>query len=43
MRVTEVIRNSLAVYEYLFQNTRGGGKVLIRSQDETEREVVLLK
>ncbi len=41
--LTEVIRNALAVYEYLFQNTRSGGKVVIHSPDGSEREVVLLK
>ena len=41
--LTEVVRNALAVYEYLFQNTRNGDKVFIRSPDGSEREVVLLR
>lgn len=41
--LTEVIRSALAVYEFLHNNVRDGGKIYIRAKNGTEREVVILK
>jgi hypothetical protein len=44
--LTEVIRRSLAVYDYLWGEKSKGGKILIRTADKDgkpeERELVLL-
>ena len=39
--LAEVIRKSLATYEFLFDQTKNGGKVIIKSSSG-EKEVILL-
>lgn len=39
--LTEVIRRSLAVYEFLWKEKSKGAEVVIRT-DDTEKELVLL-
>ena len=39
--LAEVIRKSLATYEFLFAQKKKGGKVIIKSSGE-EKEVILL-
>lgn len=39
--MTEVIRKAVAVYDALFTTIRSGGKVVLRSADGVERELVL--
>jgi len=40
--LSEVVRRSLAVYEFLDKEKRSGGKLVIRSTLGGEKEVVLL-
>lgn len=40
--LTEVIRRSLAVYEFLQDGIHDGGKVVMRRKDGSELEVALL-
>ena len=39
--LAEVIRKSLATYEFLFSQTKKGAKVIIKSSGE-EKEVILI-
>ena len=39
----EVIRRALAVYEFLWERKSGGGKVIVKDEDEDgERELVIV-
>lgn len=40
--LTEVVRRSLAVYEFLQDGIETGGRVMLRRKDGTELEVALL-
>jgi len=39
--LVEVIRRSLAVYDFICRETKNGGKLFIRTDDE-EKEIVLM-
>lgn len=40
--LVEVVRRALAVYDFLWAENAKGGKLVIKSKDGTERDVVLL-
>jgi hypothetical protein len=40
--LVEVVRRALAVYDFLWAEKAEGGKLVIKLEDGTEREVILL-